>query len=162
MARKKELSISEKNALTEAQNRARSVTVGNAFGGTTEIGMRRPDGTYTFCLLQPVEAIELLQQLAANVGCQVALQPRDDFSSWRDWRVSPAEKKHLNGHPPFANDLSLFQGVGTPNFDENLAKEIADHVAHQQEYKYVNGGAVDTTFKGEAEHVMATKKTIDE
>jgi hypothetical protein len=61
-------------------NRARSVTVGTAFGGTTEVSLRGNDGKTLWCLLQPVEVIELIHQLAANVGCHINLQPRRDFS----------------------------------------------------------------------------------
>ena len=93
-------------------NRARSVTVGTCFGGTTEIMMRRNDGTVLWCPMQPVEVIELIHQLAANVGCHLHLQPRKDFSSWRDWRVTEEEKNHLNGHPPFVNDMADHMEVG--------------------------------------------------
>lgn len=87
-------------------NRARSVTVGTAFGGTTEIGMRCNDGRFVWALMQPVETIELIHQLAANVGCHIQLAPRRDFSSWRDWRVTEDERLHLNGHPPFPNEMT--------------------------------------------------------
>jgi hypothetical protein len=96
----------------EAQARARSVTVGTAFGGTTELIMRRGDGSFTFAIMQPVEAIELIHQLAANVGCHLQLVPRKDFASWRDWRVSEEERLHLNGHPPFPNDMAPHNQVG--------------------------------------------------
>jgi hypothetical protein len=93
-------------------NRARSVTVGTAFGGTTEISMRGDGGASLWCVMQPVEVIELIHQLAANVGCHINLQPRKDFSSWRDWRVSEDEKKHLQGQPPFVNDMAPHQVKG--------------------------------------------------
>jgi hypothetical protein len=93
-------------------NRARSVTVGTAFGGTTEIGMRCNDGRFIWALMQPVEVIELIHQLAANVGCHLQLAPRRDFSSWRDWRVSEEERLHLNGHPPFPNEMTPHHAVG--------------------------------------------------
>jgi hypothetical protein len=101
-------------------NRARSITVGTAFGGTTEIGMRCNDGRFVWSLMQPVEVIELIHQLAANVGCHINLAPRRDFSSWRDWRVSEEERLHLNGHPPFPNDMALHMGVGKQLGYENL------------------------------------------
>lgn len=104
--------------------RARSVLVGTAFGGTTEISLRNMDGSVTWALLQPVEAIELIHQLAATVGCHINLQPRDDFSSWREWRVSEAEKKHLNGHPPFANELPLDRRHSLPSPEEQPGMNI--------------------------------------
>jgi hypothetical protein len=102
----------QQQELQEAQNRARSVTVGTAFGGTTELIMRRTDGLFTFAIMQPVETIELIHQLAANVGCHLQLVPRKDFASWRDWRVSEEERLHLNGHPPFPNDMAPHNQVG--------------------------------------------------
>ena len=87
-------------------NRARSINVGTCFGGTTEILMRANDGSCLWCVMQPVEVVELIHQLAANIGCHIHIQPRKDFSSWRDWRVTEAEKKHLNGWPPFVNDMA--------------------------------------------------------
>lgn len=104
----------------EAQNRARSVTVGTCFGGTVELAMRRADGSSTFAILQPVEAIELIHQLAANVGCHLQLAPRRDFASWRDWKYTEAELAHYRGvqqlpgvgHPPHANDMAPHMQLG--------------------------------------------------
>jgi hypothetical protein len=130
--------IMQQNALNEANSRARSVTVGTCFGGTTELTMRRGDGTFTFAILQPVEVIELIHQLAANVGCHIHMQPRNDFSSWREWRVTEQEKLHLNGHPPFVNDMAPHMAVGAnlpppeqqPGLQPALmAKEIQDEQA---------------------------------
>ncbi len=92
--------------------RARSLTVGTAFGGTTELMMRGNDGNVIWANMQPIEVVELIHQLSANIGCHIHLQPRNDFASWRDWRVSPEEKKHLNGHPPFVNDMITHMQVG--------------------------------------------------
>ena len=93
-------------------SRARSVTVGTCFGGTTELMMRGNDGSVLWSPMQPVEVIELIHQLAANVGCHIHIKPREDFSSWREWKISDAEKLHLNGHPPFVNDMAVFQRLG--------------------------------------------------
>jgi hypothetical protein len=96
----------QKADLDSMKNRARSVTVGTAFGGTTEISLRQNNGNVIWAVMQPVEVIELIHQLSANVGCHIQLRPRDDFSSWRDWRVSDEERLHLNGHPPFSSDIN--------------------------------------------------------
>jgi hypothetical protein len=104
----------------ETQTRARSVTVGTAFGGTTELTMRRGDGSFTFAIMQPVEVIELIHQLAANVGCHLHLTPRRDFAAWRDWKYTEAELAHYRGvqhlpgvgHPPHANDMAPHMLVG--------------------------------------------------
>jgi hypothetical protein len=104
----------------EAQNRARSVTVGTAFGGITELTMRRSDGVFTFAIMQPVETIELIHQLAANVGCHLQLVPRKDFGSWRDWKYTEAELAHYRGEqflpgvgwPPHPNDMAPHSQIG--------------------------------------------------
>lgn len=98
------------NELQAANNRARSVSVGTAFGGAIDLTMRRPDGVCTYAILQPVEAIEILHQLAAAVGCHLNLQPRQDFSSWRVWKnlepqgaaleIEKQQQQHISGHPP--------------------------------------------------------------
>jgi hypothetical protein len=143
-------------------NRARSVTVGTCFGGTTEVIMRSDGGRHIWCALQPVEVIELIHQLAANVGCHIAIKPRDDFSSWRDWRVSEAEKKHLNGWAPFVNDMAVFQQLGLTGFNQEKAEALLNFLAHQEEYEYVNGGATIKTNKEQQDaNIMATKKNIN-
>ena len=84
-------------------NRARSVAIGTAFGGTTEITMRCNDGRTIWAHLQPVEVTEMIHQMAGNIGCHIALKPRDDFATWRQWD----EDKQLIGQwPPFANDMA--------------------------------------------------------
>lgn len=123
-------------------NRARSVTVGTSFGGTTEIMMRSDGGRHIWCAMQPVEVVELIHQLAANVGCSADVKPRKDFASWRDWRVSEAEKKHLNGHAPFPNDMAVVQRLGASGFDEDAAARIMDIIAGAKEYANENDNAV--------------------
>ena len=108
-------------------NRARSVTVGTAFGGTTELMMRSDGGRHIWCVMQPVEVIELIHQLAANVGCHMALKPREDFSSWRDWKVTDQEKLHYNGWAPFGNDLAPHMQIGA-----NMQKYEDEKIAAKQ------------------------------
>lgn len=101
----------EEANIESSLNRARSVTVGTCFGGTTELMMRGMNGSVLWAALQPVEVIELIHQLAANVGCHLALKPREDFASWRQWKVLP----HMysgNGWPPFVNDIAPHNNVG--------------------------------------------------
>ena len=100
-------------------SRARSLTVGTCFGGTTEIMMRGNNG-YMWTPLQPVEVVELINQLAANVGCHVALKPKNDFSSWREWRVPPEEKERLNGSAPFVNDMAPYNQLGAQGMDPQV------------------------------------------
>lgn len=108
------------NAIKEAQNRARSVVVGTCFGGTIEVSMRRADGSSTFAIMQPVEAIELIHQLAAGVGCHIHIVPRKDFASWRDWKYTEDELAHYRGqqflpgvgYAPHSNDMAPHQSKG--------------------------------------------------
>lgn len=119
-------------------NRARSITVGTAFGGVCEILMRADGGRHLWCVMQPVEVIELIHQLSSNVGCNVDLKPRQDFASWRDWRVSEAEKFHLNNHPPFVNDMAVFQKLGAAGYDDEEAKKIMDLIANAKTFVNMN------------------------
>ena len=142
-------------------NRARSVTVGTCFGGTTEI-MMRGNKNYMWTPMQPVEVIELIHQLAANVGCQVALKPRQDFASWRNWRVTEEEKKHLNGHPPFVNDMAPFQQLGATGVDPELLAVLdnggkAIEFGGGQPFEGSPDHIIDFTKEG-IQNVMATEK----
>jgi len=66
------------------QNRARSVTVGTAFGGVVEISLRSETG-FIYALIQPTEVVELIEQLAAGIGVEIAMRPKQNFASWRGW-----------------------------------------------------------------------------
>lgn len=132
-------------------NRARSIMVGTAFGGTAEIMMRGDGGRHLWCLMQPVEVVEFIHQLAANVGCNAQLIPRKDFASWRDWRVSEAEKKHLNGQVPFVNDMAVFQKLGASGYDDEEAKRIMDILASVTEYANENDNS----------KILNQEKTVD-
>lgn len=127
-------------------NRSRSITVGTAFGGVTEVSMRRMDGVSIWTILQPVEVIELIHQLAANVGCHINIQPRKDFASWRDWKHTEEELAHYRGpentlgvgHPPhikgWADNMSTAAQIPVSEQQPGLqpalmAKEIQDEQA---------------------------------
>lgn len=105
--RKKINKFYEENELANLEankNRARSFTVGTAFGGIIEVSMR---GDYhnLWCILQPVEAVEFIEQLAAAAGLQVALRPKQDFASWRGWNVDTENKYWVgSAHWQLGND----------------------------------------------------------
>jgi len=101
-----------------------SITVGTAFGGTTEVSMRSDDGRNVWCLMQPVEVIELIHQLSANVGCHVALKPRKDFASWRDWRVTEDEQQRLQGWAPFVNDMAPYSQLGANGMEPEVVAAL--------------------------------------
>jgi hypothetical protein len=125
-------------------NRARSVTVGTCFGGTTELMMRGNNGSVMWCPMQPVEVIELIHQLAANVGCHIAVKPRTDFASWRNWKADETMIAG-NGWPPFVNDLSPHQNIG-----QQLPAPNQQH-----------GFAPATMSRDESnEQTVATQKTV--
>jgi hypothetical protein len=92
--------------------------VGTAFGGTTEISMRGDVGNL-WCILQPTEVIELIHQLAGNIGCHINIKPREDFSSWRGWnKDTSGELLSYNPHPPhpeIAFNAEIGMRVATPS-----------------------------------------------
>ncbi len=125
--------IAEKRALIQAErdlkmdahndNRAQSMTIGSCGGGTTEISMRGVYGQNLWNAYQPVEVIEIINQLSAAIGCHIHIQPREDFSSWRTWReMTEEDKKHLNGFPPFSEFVEDKRRNGSvnPKFLEDL------------------------------------------
>lgn len=85
--RKKINELCEENeyfSMKQNRFRARSVTVGTAFGGIPEIVLRS-DGATVHAQMQPTEVVELIEQLAAGVGVEVAMRPKQNFASWRGW-----------------------------------------------------------------------------
>ena len=70
--------------LESNRNRARSFSVGTTTCGILEISMRG-DYSHLWYILQPVEAVEIINQLAAATGLEVAMRPRQDFATWRGW-----------------------------------------------------------------------------
>lgn len=134
--------------------RARSITVGTSFGGTSEVMMRGNNG-YMWCILQPVEVVELINQLAANVGVEVAMRPRQDFATWRNWRVTDEQREHLNGHPPFVNDMAPFNRVGIEGIDPELDKALKDGA---QILEFGGGAGGQPYDPRSIENAMATEK----
>ena len=102
------------------ETRAQSLTVGTAGGGSVEITMRSSSGRFLWNTYQPVEIIEFINQLAAGIGCHIQIVPRQDFASWRDWRITPEELEHARGIQPF-------QGVGHSPHPKMLGRE--EHTA---------------------------------
>jgi hypothetical protein len=138
IAEERDLFIAEQDLKNIKSNasRARGVTVGTAFGGVTEISMRGEGGEFLWSILQPVEVTELIHQLAGNIGCHINIQPRRDFASWRDWRITDEEKLHLNGHPPHPNDMSLSMNVGI-----SLPAEMQEEIEKISRPQGFGGGA---------------------
>lgn len=141
-----------------SSSRARSISVGTTFGGTSEISMRADDGGSLWCLMQPVEVVELIHQLSANIGCHVALKPRKDFASWRDWRVTEEEKLHYNGWAPFVNDMAPFNQLGAKGMDKELLAAL-DAGGKLVESGGGRAGLTDSEILNRStENVVATEK----
>jgi hypothetical protein len=87
-------------ALKQNQSRGRSLTVGTAGGGIIELCIRA-DFSSLWYQLPPTEAIELIGQLAAASGVDIAMRPKQDFSSWRSWDTSLPESVAWMGAAPW-------------------------------------------------------------
>jgi hypothetical protein len=103
--------------IKQNRDRARSITVGTAFGGTTEVSMRG-DAANLWVIMQPSEVLELIHQLAGNIGCHINIKPREDFGSWRGWnKDASGELLSYNPHPPhpeIAHNAGIGLAVATP------------------------------------------------
>lgn len=119
---KRRQQLRQLESLEANAQRAQAISIGTAGGGTTEISMRGVNGRFLWNVYQPVEVVELINQLAASIGCHIAIQPRNDFASWRGWReISAEEKQRLNGFPPFQDQLTheqMQQGIKAIEADE--------------------------------------------
>jgi len=110
---KESLEQHHKDSLEQNKYRAQSITVGRAGGTSTEIMLRKTNGDYIFQILHPAEVVELINQLAAGIGCHIHIKPRKDFSSYREWRqLEEDDLSHLNGHAPFGELTNDFNSVG--------------------------------------------------
>jgi hypothetical protein len=112
-------------------HRARSFSVGTAFGGVTEITMRGNGSNFLWVLMQPVEVVELINQLAANIGCHIAIKPREDFASWRAWNSNSLGASH----PPFANDMAPFNSVGITGKDTERLENSGQALENTKDLK---------------------------
>ena len=83
-----EMAVIEKEMFLKGRqndlSRGRSITVGKV-NEAVEITIRTVGGISAFHILNQDEVIELIHQLAANVGCHINIKPRDDFASYRIW-----------------------------------------------------------------------------
>ena len=131
----------------EANNsRAQSLTVGTAGAGAVEITMRSSSGRFLWNTYQPVEVVEFINQLAAGIGCHIHILPRQDFASWRDWKVTPEELAHARGVQPF-------QGVGHSPHPKALGREEYTAGMGQQ--------ILPPTEEVQEEENVATKKAVN-
>ena len=122
--RKQQIKMLEAN-----KNRAQSVTIGPSGAGCVEITMRGEDGSFLWTIYQPTQITELVNQLAASIGCHIHIQPRQDFASWRTWLdedpLTDQDRKHLNGFAPFPNYKLGYPGIGAEGLKQRLAAEAS-------------------------------------
>jgi hypothetical protein len=85
------------NMTDNTRYRARSVTVGTGYNGMIEIGLRN-EFYHLWTIMQPVEAVEIMEQLAAACGIEIAMRPKQNFTSWREWDTT--EKVFVKGSNP--------------------------------------------------------------
>lgn len=87
-------------ALLAGKDRARSVTIGNTTGGLIEIVMRSDRATVHH-IVRPVEAVEIIEQLAAAAGLEIAKRPKQDFTAWRSWDLDTPDDADWKGSAPW-------------------------------------------------------------
>lgn len=124
--RQKIQEIYEQNEYTDLKNnqsRARSFSVGTTTGGIIEVSMRADIGNLWY-LLHPVEAVEMIEQLAAAAGLQVALRPKQDFTTWRSWDTTIPGCIHWIGTAPW--QMSDEQRENLTALKEKNIKEIVE------------------------------------
>jgi len=86
--------------LKQNQSRARSLSVGTCTGGLVEVNMRG-DHSNLWYILHPVEAVEFMEQVAAACGIQIAMRPKQDFTTWRSWDTTLPGTAHWLGAAPW-------------------------------------------------------------
>ena len=95
-----EYEANELAQVKQNQSRARSFSVGKTSGGLLEINMRG-DFYNLWYIMNPVEAVEIVEQIAAAVGLEIAKRPKEDFSSWRSWDLNQPAFNEWKGAAPF-------------------------------------------------------------
>jgi len=108
--------------LKQAQTRARSFTVGATTGGIIEVAMRG-DFSNLWYLLKPVEAAEIIEQLAAAAGLEVAMRPKQNFTAWRSWDSQMPEFSDWKGSAPWQLDENQRNALSA--YDTKLLTPIA-------------------------------------
>lgn len=94
----------EFKSILDSRARARSITTGTAFGGTVEVTLRN-EFTTMYALMQPVEVVEFIEQLAAGCGIEIAMRPKQNFTSWRGWNIDEDNiNVYMKGSAPWSID----------------------------------------------------------
>ncbi len=111
-------------SIAQNKNRARSITVGTAFGGVVEINMRS-DVASVYAQMQPTESIELIEQLAAGCGVEIAMRPKQNFASWRGW-------EEVLGHKINIEDVS-WKGAAAWQISSESRKKMIESAKEEEQ-----------------------------
>lgn len=89
------------NMVDNTRHRGRSLTVGNGYSGVIEVSIRN-EFNHMWIIMQPVEAVEIIEQIAAACGIEIAMRPKQNFTSWRSWNFENVEENfnHIKGSSP--------------------------------------------------------------
>ena len=90
----------ELNALKANLNRARSITCGQTTGGVIEFVLRG-ETTSMWYICNPVEAVEIMESIAAACGLEILKRPKQDFTAWRSWDLEQPNAVHWKGAAPW-------------------------------------------------------------
>lgn len=83
-------------SMLQNRTRARSISSGPTGGGSIEIAMRGDFGSM-WIPLRPTEIVEFIEQLAASVGVEIAMRPKQNFSAWRSWHDDDDSSAYWKG-----------------------------------------------------------------
>lgn len=91
------------NMMDNTRHRGRSLTVGNSYSGVIEVAIRN-EFNHMWIIMQPVEAVEIMEQIAAACGIEIAMRPKQNFTSWRSWNIDcdgvESHFNHIKGSSP--------------------------------------------------------------
>jgi hypothetical protein len=139
--------------------RAQAVTIGTSGGGTTEITLRGVNGDYLWGVYHPAEVTEIIHQLAAAIGCHIALKPREDFASYREWKqLTEEDYEWLNGWAPGASTERGFSQNGRGALSADRPFRVQNEKLEARLREEIK---LELLESQEKENVVATKKTVN-
>jgi len=110
----------ELDSVVSSRHRARSITVGTAFGGVCEVTLRS-ETNFLYAQMQPTEVVELIEQLAAGIGVEIAMRPKQNFASWRGWEEVIDQRI---GWDKIAWKGAAVWQIGGDKIEENAQKKL--------------------------------------
>ena len=116
-----EKELNELHSIRASRSRGTSIHIGTCTGGLIEFSIRCHD-QYLWYLMQPVEAIEFMEQIAAACGVEILKRPKEDFTAWRSWDPDQPERSDWKGSAPF--QLSGSERKALKKYQENKFKVV--------------------------------------